>query len=96
MTANRSGSLTGLVVIAVLTVAAAGCSSASEGATIDSESLLQRRCGVCHTLERVDAVTKDRAGWLTTIDRMRTKGAAVNDAESQQLADYLESRGAKK
>jgi len=27
---------------------------------------------------------------------MRTKGAAVNDAESQQLADYLESRGAKK
>ena len=96
MTANRSGSLAGLVVIAVLTAAAAGCSSASEGATIDSESLLQRRCSVCHTLERVDAATKDRAGWLATIDRMRTKGAAVNDAESQQLADYLESRGAKK
>jgi cytochrome c5 len=58
-------------------------------------SLLQQRCTVCHTLDRVnDAVAlKDRAAWETTVDRMIGQGAQFDQAEKETLLDYLVSLG---
>ena len=57
--------------------------------------LLQQRCTVCHTLDRVNnAVTlKDRTAWETTVDRMIGKGAQIDQIEKKILLDYLVSLG---
>lgn len=96
MAVTRSGSLAGIVLVMALSLPVAGCSGTPADTTADSAVLLERRCTSCHGIERVDGATKDRAAWIDTIDRMRSKGAKVTDSETQQLADYLAKRGAKK
>lgn len=96
MAVNRSGSIAGIALVVALSLTGAGCSGTPADTTTDSAVLLQRRCTICHGIERVDGATKDRAAWIATIDRMRSKGAKVTDSETQQLADYLAKRDAKK
>jgi hypothetical protein len=55
----------------------------------NAKSLLQERCTKCHTLERVEKATFDRAGWEKTIDRMMSKGAKINAEERKTLIDFL-------
>ena len=60
---------------------------ASEGAR-----LVNSRCTRCHSLTRVDAAMKDRAGWETTVDRMIRNGADVSPEERETIVDYLTNR----
>ncbi len=90
---QRAGHLMGTVCV-IGVIAIAGCTpqgnapdTASAGAAV-----VQRRCSVCHTLERVESAKKDEAGWNTTIDRMRTKGAVVSAEEQAQIIAYLLAR----
>lgn len=70
-----------------------GCSpQGSAAATTPGGALLQRRCSICHTLERIDKAQKDEAGWNATIDRMRGKGAVVTEQEQKALVEFLLSR----
>lgn len=94
MNTGRVRSIALVALVAALAASSAGCSGGSANANSTPSVLLRRRCSVCHSLERVKAANKTRAGWITTIDRMRSKGAAVNDSETRQLADYLVSGGA--
>lgn len=68
-----------------------GCTATvpSGGANSAGEALVQRKCSMCHTLERVNQAKKDNAGWVATVDRMRGKGAILTDAEAKQVTDYL-------
>ena len=91
MNTGRMRSIALIGLVAALAASSAGCSGDAANANSTPSALLQRRCSVCHSLERVKAANKTRAGWITTIDRMRSKGAAVNDSETRQLADYLAS-----
>src|SRR5689334_79636 len=36
-----------------------------------SETLMQKKCARCHTLDRVIGARKDAAGWSATVNRMR-------------------------
>jgi len=82
------------VSLAVGALALAGCTP--QGSAPDTSSagaaVVQRRCAVCHTLDRVESAKKDEAAWNATIDRMRTKGAVVSAAEQAQIIEYLLSR----
>lgn len=60
----------------------------------DAETLIDTRCTVCHSRERIDAAQKDRAGWAATVDRMIGYGAQLSTAERDVLIDYLAGRGA--
>ena len=83
------------VMAAILVVGAlgvAGCAPQGSAPSSGSSSLLKRRCTICHTIDRINAVKKDEAGWNMTIDRMRTKGAVVSEQEQQELVAYLVSR----
>jgi cytochrome c5 len=53
------------------------------------QKLLETRCTVCHTLERVKEEKLDAAGWEKTVERMKKKGAIVNDEEREALVEYL-------
>jgi hypothetical protein len=56
---------------------------------IDGETLLQERCTVCHTLDRVMRAGHSALGWEQTVDRMMKRGAELNDEERTALIDYL-------
>lgn len=65
------------------------------GASVpDAEALIDTRCTVCHTRERIDAASKDVAGWTATVDRMIGYGAQLSASERDLLIAHLAGRGA--
>jgi hypothetical protein len=58
-------------------------------ASLDGNALVDERCTVCHTRERIDSQDKDEAGWTATVDRMIGYGAQLDSSERQAVIDYL-------
>ncbi|MRS11971.1 MAG: hypothetical protein EG823_02730 [Actinobacteria bacterium] len=63
-----------------------------EATGLDGAAILQEKCTVCHTLERIDAAEYDDVGWAQVIDRMIEKGADVSTDEAAALAEHLSLR----
>jgi hypothetical protein len=59
---------------------------------LDGAALVAERCTTCHTAARIDAASKDEAGWTATVDRMIGYGAQLNSAEREAVIAYLSSR----
>jgi mono/diheme cytochrome c family protein len=82
-----------LVVLAGALLAACGSSAStttsSGGSTADGQTLLQQRCTVCHSANRVMSAQHTADQWKTTVDRMINKGAQLSPAEEQTLVTYL-------
>jgi|GEM_PF-515311 len=55
----------------------------------DGAALLEERCTVCHSLDRVTQVHKTRQEWEQTVTRMAGQGARLNDDEKATLITYL-------
>jgi cytochrome c5 len=64
-------------------------STGSSSVTADGKTLMQKRCSVCHSLDRVITAHKTSAEWTTTVNRMISHGAQLNTQEKQTLIDYL-------
>lgn len=58
-------------------------------ATLDGNALIDERCTVCHTRDRIDQQDKDEEGWTATVDRMIGYGADLDEAERQAVISYL-------
>jgi cytochrome c5 len=56
---------------------------------LDGKALMNERCTVCHTTERIQAAKKSKADWQATVARMKANGAKLNDAETAALVDFL-------
>ncbi len=61
----------------------------TEEPMISGAELVQTRCTVCHTRERIDNATKTEAEWVATVDRMIGYGANLNEAEREAVIGYL-------
>ena len=59
------------------------------GAGLDGNALVNERCTVCHSRDRIDAQDKDEAGWTATVDRMIGYGAQLNADERAAVIQYL-------
>ena len=59
------------------------------GAALDGDALINERCTVCHTRDRIDAQDKDEAGWTATVDQMIANGAQLNEEERAAVIEYL-------
>lgn len=57
--------------------------------TLDGQTLLQERCTVCHSLDRVASKHKTADQWKATVERMVGNGAQLDAQERQTLIDYL-------
>lgn len=66
-----------------------GTSNTSSGTALDGQSLMQERCSVCHSLDRVTTAHKTADQWTITIERMISHGAQLNVQEEQTLITYL-------
>lgn len=59
----------------------------------DGAALVESKCTTCHNLERVDAASKDLAGWQTTITRMvQQNGAVITPGEQSAIALCLSNK----
>jgi cytochrome c5 len=57
--------------------------------TDPDRALVENKCSLCHTTDRVWAADYDRPTWETTIDRMKTNGLVITDEEYEQIVTYL-------
>jgi hypothetical protein len=56
---------------------------------LDGNAVIDEKCTVCHSRDRIDAAEKDRAGWEATVDRMVSNGADLSAEERQAVIDFL-------
>jgi mono/diheme cytochrome c family protein len=63
--------------------------TATTSAPLDGQALMQQRCSVCHTLDRIQTAHKTADEWQTTVGRMIGKGAQLTAVEKTTLVDYL-------
>lgn len=73
--------------------AESGAGTNGAGQAIDARTLIAERCASCHDLSRVKKAQHDEAGWRSTVQRMRGKGARVDEAEQAAIAAFLASGG---
>jgi len=83
------------VLMLCILLAACGASSKNtptpfpSGGNLDGQTLMQQRCSVCHSLDRVTSAHKTADEWKTTVDRMIRHGAHLSPQEEQTLVEYL-------
>ena len=58
-------------------------------AAMADRDLVELKCSMCHTTERVWAVSYDKTGWESTVDRMKRNGLVLTDEEYVQIVGYL-------
>jgi cytochrome c5 len=61
-----------------------------DGAQSDpAKDLVDTKCSLCHTLDRVYSAQMSRDEWIVTIDRMKQNGLVVTDGEYDTIVDFL-------
>jgi hypothetical protein len=61
----------------------------SGGNTLDGLNLMQQRCSLCHSLDRVISAHKTIDQWAVTVERMIARGGPLDPQEEQVLIAYL-------
>lgn len=100
---NRRLRISTCICALALAASMVGCGNQGDGsdaappatptpAASEGETLVQRKCSMCHTLDRVNDAEKDRAQWEQTVSRMEVNGLVVTDEEKSLIIDYLSSR----
>jgi mono/diheme cytochrome c family protein len=80
--------LTG-ILLAACGSSGSSSSGSSSGTPLSGQALMQERCSVCHSLDRVTSAQKTADQWKTTVDRMINHGAQLTSSEKTTLIDYL-------
>ena len=57
--------------------------------TIDGRELLESRCAVCHSIDRVTSKTGTAEEWGNIVSNMIARGAKLTDEEKAILVQYL-------
>jgi mono/diheme cytochrome c family protein len=81
-----------LLLVLFIGILLASCGSGnttSSSGGSNGQTLMQDRCSVCHSLDRLTSAHKTAAEWTTTVERMVSHGAQLNSQEQQTLIDYL-------
>ncbi len=56
------------------------------------EVLFERKCSVCHGLDRSTALTETREKWASIIEDMQARKADwISDEEAEKILEYLSS-----
>lgn len=86
----------GLLMLAVLVSCQSSSSqptqapvSAGGASAADGQTLMNTRCSVCHSTDRIMQAKKTPDQWDQTVTRMISHGAQLTDAEKTVLVDYL-------
>ena len=58
-------------------------------AAYDPAQLYEKKCGVCHVIERSKSKNKTEKGWRATVIRMKRKSTQITDEEAEIIIDHL-------
>jgi predicted small secreted protein len=89
---NRSFIFALLAILLLTSILLAACgttSSSGNTGPLDGKTLMQERCSVCHSTERITSAHKTADQWKVTVERMISHGAHLNATEQQTLIGYL-------
>ena len=81
-----------LSILLLTSILLAACGTASSGGNtgpLDGKTLMQERCSVCHSVDRVTSAHKTADQWTATVERMISHGAQLKTTEQQALIAYL-------
>jgi hypothetical protein len=81
-----------VLLIGTLLVSCGSSNTTSSSGSSDGQTLMQERCSVCHSTDRITSAHKTTAEWTTTVERMISHGAQLNAQEQQTLIDYLAAK----
>jgi cytochrome c5 len=84
-----------ITALSILAIMAVICGQSSSQETIlgqpsdEGAAILEARCSVCHSADRVESKRTDRDGWDKLVTRMISNGANLSSEEKNILIDYL-------
>jgi cytochrome c5 len=60
------------------------------GKMVNAEELFERKCSICHFSNKAKAKKKTKAGWESTVMKMRSKKPShMTEEEAKVIIDYL-------
>ncbi len=82
------------VIVAVtalcMTLLAGSFQRISAGENNNPKSLFEKKCSICHSIERPMSITKTKEGWEATVMRMKDENdAPISNEEARIIIDYL-------
>ncbi len=72
----------------ILLVMAVACSPGGTG-DMPARKLIDQRCSICHSTERIFSTTHSVQEWNVIIDRMIRHGATLDSSEKNVIKNYL-------
>jgi uncharacterized membrane protein len=73
--------MTLILIFAIISIALAE--------NISPKDIIEKRCSVCHSTNRVYDAKKSKADWESTVARMISYGAQLNQDEREAVINYL-------
>lgn len=62
---------------------------AGEAEAPDPAKLYEKKCSICHVIERSNSKKKSEKGWKKTVMRMKNNGAPITDEEAEIIIRHL-------
>jgi len=78
-----------LLISTVIIGSSYGVVLAGESMSPDPASLYEKKCSICHAIERSKSKNKSEKSWRQTVMRMKKNGAPITDEEAEAIIDYL-------
>jgi len=78
-----------VILIVGMLLESCGSNTPTSSSSGDGQTLMQGRCSVCHSLDRVLSAHKTTDQWTVTVQRMVSHGAQLTAQEQQTLIEYL-------
>lgn len=79
-----------MMAVLILTLILTGISLyAADGAKVDAKALFEKKCSMCHSLDRPKSEHYSEAEWKSTVARMKKNGCPLTDEETNTIIKYL-------
>jgi len=62
---------------------------AADGAKVDEKALFEKKCSMCHSLDKPKSEHYSGAEWESTVARMKKNGCPLTDEETKTIIKYL-------
>lgn len=79
-----------LLISTVIIGTSCGVVLANGEEAMSAAALYEKKCSICHVIERSKSKNKTEAGWRTTVMRMKNNnGAPITDEEAELIIKHL-------
>jgi len=78
-----------LLISTVIIGSSYGIALAGGSMSPDPASLYEKKCSICHVIERSNSKKKSEKNWRKTVMRMKKNGAPITDEEAEIIIRHL-------